>query len=169
LWNELVAEAQYLGDWVNENIISPIEDKFADFLDVGKNIINNVWEGMKSAWQSVTSWFTGAWDAMFSGKSKSMKFNEATGTWTFAKNGLDYVPYDGFPIIAHEGEAVLTKEEATAWRAGKSMAKNNNATSGSSGSSSGISIVQNISAVVQSPVQFASATAAYFEQARWAL
>ena len=168
LWNELVAEAAYLGDWVQENIITPIEDKFADFLTVGENIIGNIWEGMKTAWENVTSWFSGAFNSLFSGKSKSMKFDESTGSWYFAKKGLDYVPYDGFPIIAHEGEAVLTKEEAKAWRAGKSLAKNNNTTSGSVGGS-GITIVQNISAPAQTPVQLASATAAYFEQARWTL
>jgi len=28
-----------------------------------------------------------------------------------ARNGLDYVPYDGMPIIAHKGEAVITERE----------------------------------------------------------
>lgn len=32
--------------------------------------------------------------------------------------GLDYVPYNEFPAYLHEGEAVLTKAEASAWRAG---------------------------------------------------
>lgn len=31
--------------------------------------------------------------------------------------GLDYVPYDEFPARLHEGEAVLTKQEARSWRA----------------------------------------------------
>lgn len=34
------------------------------------------------------------------------------------KSGLEYVPYDEFPAILHEGEAVLTKKEAVLWRAG---------------------------------------------------
>lgn len=33
--------------------------------------------------------------------------------------GLDYVPYNEFPAYLHEGEAVLTKSEATAWRRGE--------------------------------------------------
>ena len=33
--------------------------------------------------------------------------------------GLDYVPYNEFPAYLHEGEAVLTKAEATAWRRGE--------------------------------------------------
>ena len=37
-----------------------------------------------------------------------------------ARNGLEYVPYDDFPIIAHKGERVQTKEEADKTRSGKS-------------------------------------------------
>lgn len=35
--------------------------------------------------------------------------------------GMDYVPYDDFYARLHEGEAVLTKTEATAWRRGDSV------------------------------------------------
>ena len=35
-----------------------------------------------------------------------------------AASGLDYVPYDDFPIRAHKGEAVLNKQEASDWRRG---------------------------------------------------
>ena len=34
------------------------------------------------------------------------------------KNGLDYVPYNNFPAILHEGERVLTKAENRAYNAG---------------------------------------------------
>ena len=33
--------------------------------------------------------------------------------------GLDYVPYNEFPALLHEGEAVLTKAEAAQWRSGE--------------------------------------------------
>ena len=33
--------------------------------------------------------------------------------------GMDYVPYDGYPAQLHEGEAVLTRAEATDWRRGE--------------------------------------------------
>ena len=35
-----------------------------------------------------------------------------------ARNGLEYVPYDGFPIIAHKGERVQTAAEAEISRRG---------------------------------------------------
>lgn len=86
------------------------------------------------------------------------------------KTGLEYVPYDEFPAMLHKGEAVLTAEEASAWRAGKE-AGSSSGTSGSAdyAGNSGITVVQNITAVAQTPVELASATAAYFEQARWTL
>lgn len=70
--------------------------------------------------------------------------------------GLDYVPYNGMPAILHRGEAILNAPEADDWRRGRSR-----------GNSQGITIVQNINAVPQTPAQLAAATQAMFEQARW--
>jgi hypothetical protein len=39
-----------------------------------------------------------------------------------AQNGLDYVPYNNFPISAHQGEAVLNKKDAQDWRGGSTRA-----------------------------------------------
>ena len=35
---------------------------------------------------------------------------------THARTGLWRVPYDGFPAILHQGEAVLTSSQADKWR-----------------------------------------------------
>ena len=72
--------------------------------------------------------------------------------------GLDYVPYNGMPAILHRGEAILNAPEAEDWRRGRGR-----------GNSQGITIVQNIQSVPQTPIQLAAATQAMFEQARWAL
>lgn len=40
--------------------------------------------------------------------------------------GLQYVPRDNFPARLHEGEAVLTKDQATKWRSGASQTINFN-------------------------------------------
>lgn len=79
-------------------------------------------------------------------------------TSTGYAGGLDYVPYNGFPATLHRGEAVLTAVEAEDWRNGKSDVN-----------SAGITIIQNIESVPQTPVELAAATAAYFEQARWVI
>jgi hypothetical protein len=67
-------------------------------------------------------------------------------------SGLDYVPFDGYVSMLHKGEAILTANQAKKWR---------------DGASGGVTIVQNINSVPQTPVQLAAATAAYFERARW--
>lgn len=57
-----------------------------------------LWGGVKAAFSN--SWYSG----LFPGESKAV--------------GMDYVPYNDMPARLHEGEAVLTKAEATAWRNG---------------------------------------------------
>lgn len=72
--------------------------------------------------------------------------------------GMDYVPFNEMPAMLHRGEAVLNAYEADQWRRGRS-----------GGNSQGVTIVQNIHAVPQTPVQLAAATQAAFEQARWTM
>lgn len=87
------------------------------------------------------------------------------------KDGLDYVPFDGYISELHKGEAVLTAAEARAWRAGKAVGTSGGGdTESSTGSKGrGMTLIQNIQAVAQTPVELAAATEAYFTQARWAM
>ena len=89
-----------------------------------------------------------------------------------AKNGLDYVPYDDYLVRLHKGEKVLTAEEARAYRSEKSAGASGGADydgAGFSGGSRGVTIIQNIQSVAQTPVELAAATEAYFTQARWTI
>ena len=89
-----------------------------------------------------------------------------------AKSGLDYVPYDDYLVRLHKGEKVLTAEEARAYRAGKSAGASGGADYdgvGFSGGARGVTIIQNIQSVAQTPVELAAATEAYFTQARWTI
>lgn len=52
-----------------------------------------------------------------SGKTNWDVIQERKNALGFA-TGLDYVPYNEFPAYLHEGEAVLTKSEASEWRRG---------------------------------------------------
>lgn len=89
-----------------------------------------------------------------------------------AKSGLDYVPYDDYLVRLHKGEKVLTAEEARAYRSGKSAGASGGADydgAGVFGGSRGVTLIQNIQAVAQTPVELAAATEAYFTQARWTI
>ena len=146
------------GEEILNSLIEGVEALFADLFDLGKDIINEIKEGISNAWQGLTTWFNNLWDSLFGNRSVDVDVNANDNTSPPAPkaNGISYVPYDGYYALLHEGERVLTAEE-------------NNSYSGGARNTSGITIVQNIQAVPQTPAEFAASTAAYFEQARWAI
>lgn len=139
--------------WVNDNIISPIANMGKSLYDAGVNLLNEFWDGLKSVWGSVKKW----WDGLKFSKKSAPIDTDGTPHAT----GLNYVPFDGYPAILHRGEAVLTSAEARIWR--------NGGLGGATPAFAGVTINQYIQSVPQTPVDFANATEAYFEQARWSL
>lgn len=139
---------------VTDNIITPILNMGSDLYEAGVSLINQLWDGLKSVWNSIASW----WDSL-SFSDKTVNVHQGGGKGGYA-TGLNYVPYDEFPAILHRGEAVLTAAEARVWR---------NGGYGTPAPAGGITINQYIQSVPQTPVDLANATEAYFEQARWAL
>lgn len=134
-----------------------IEDVFSKGAEIGENIISDIKEGISNAWDNLKTWFNNLWDSLFGNRTVDVDVNKhGSGSVSPNANGISYVPYDGYYSVLHEGERVLTAEENKAY--------NNGAT----GNTSGITIIQNIQAVPQTPVELAAATSAYFEQARWA-
>lgn len=108
----------------------------------------------------------------FTGFVLTMNANIKGSNVPGAKSGLDYVPYDDYLVRLHKGEKVLTAEEARAYRAGKSAGASGGADydgAGVFGGSRGVTIIQNIQSVAQTPVELAAATEAYFTQARWTI
>lgn len=136
-------------------IVEGIGEMLGSLVGVGSQVVAKIREGISNAWQGLKNWFKGLWNGLFGGLNVNVGVSGSGGK--SAASGLEYVPRNNFPALLHEGEAVLTASEAKAWR------------KGSGGAGNGVTIVQNITAVAQTPVQLASATAAYFEQARWAL
>lgn len=142
-------------------IVEGVGEMWGSIVNVGQTVVDKIKEGIANAWQGLKNWFNGLWDGLFSNRTVGVTVSGSGGGKTydtsgFAK-GLDFVPYNGFPALLHEGEAVLTASEADAWR------------KGNGGAGNGVVINQYINAPAQTPVQLASATAAYFEQARWAI
>lgn len=142
-------------------IVEGIGEMFGSLVDVGSQVVGKIRQGISNAWESLKSWFKGIWDSLFGNLNVGVEVSGSNNTGgggggKVAASGIDFVPYNNFPAILHEREAVLTAAEADAWRRGV-------------GGGGGITVNQYISAVAQTPVQLASATAAYFEQARWAI
>ena len=103
-------------------LIASLADTFTDkdWAKIGTDIINSLWSGLKSAWNSVASWFSGVWDSLFN-RSVSVGTDGSGRVWTNSHaTGLNYVPYDEYQATLHRGEAVLTAAEARVWRNGGS-------------------------------------------------
>lgn len=141
------------GDIIN-TLLEGLAGLVGNLASIGADVVEQIKTGISNAWDGLVSFFKGLWNSLFGGLSVNVGVSGGGGKP--AASGLEYVPRNNFPALLHEGEAVLTASEAKAWRKG-------------SGGGNGVTIVQNISAPAQTPVQLASATAAYFEQARWAI
>jgi hypothetical protein len=145
---------------LGSDLINALVEGFQNVLEllipIGENIIDSIKQGISIAWDGLASWFNGLWDSLFKNRKAEVDFEKSNPPGNPGANGFSYVPYDGFPAILHEGERVLTAEENKAYNRG------------ATGNTSGITIIQNIQTVPQTPVEMAAATSAYFEQARWA-
>lgn len=129
-----------------------------ELASVGEDIVNSIKQGISDAWDGLVSWFNGIWDSLFGNRTVNVNVNKTTSGVNGSRAvGLPYVPFDGYIAELHKGERILNASEAEEYRKGKSA---NN--------TSGITIIQNIQSVPQTPVELAAATSAYFEQARWA-
>lgn len=108
-------------------IISQIPSKVlaigGQLKQAGKDILNKLWDGIKSVGDSVLGWvsdFAGKIGSFVSGivdGFKNIVFG-ADDAKSAAKSvdgkhagGLDYVPYNGYVAELHEGERVLTKQQ----------------------------------------------------------
>lgn len=145
-----------------EGVVTRTAKSFADAVDsagfdsAGQKAMDKFIQGMESKRSDVLAKAESIANAAASKINNALN-NIGSGSGGRASaGGLDYVPYNGYPAILHAGEAVLTASEAKDWRAGRSPK-----------AGGGITINQYISAVPQTPVEFAAATQAYFEQARW--
>lgn len=107
-------------------------------VSIGKNVIDAIWEGLKSAWESVVNWFNGVWDSLFgqadknaqklAGKSSGgagssagagVKLNATAMVAGSHASGLNYVPFDGYIAELHRGEMVVPAKQADDLRRGK--------------------------------------------------
>ena len=71
---------------------------------------------LKSISDKISSYMANISSSLSSAKSSANEIKKlgslSNGTASSHRQGLTYVPYDGYNAILHEGERVLTKEEA---------------------------------------------------------
>lgn len=96
-------------------IIVAIWDAFAAnsdvFLEIGKSIVVGIWDGICALWTSLVENFSGLFDSLAVAGQYQMTGTVQAFNGSHA-DGLAYVPFDGYVAQLHEGERVLTKQEA---------------------------------------------------------
>lgn len=98
-------------------LVQGFEEKAGDIVNIGKNTVERIKEGIASAWESLKAWFKGIFDSLFGNLHVNVGVSGSEDEEpTHARSGLWRVPYDGFPAILHQGEAVLTSSQADKWR-----------------------------------------------------
>lgn len=111
-------------EWIKQ-IPDKISSVGASMNQSGKDIMNALWDGLKSVWDGISGWFEGIvsqvenWvrgikDGIASASAASGSTNGSHA------NGLSYVPFNGYVAQLHEGERVLTRNEASEYNNGGS-------------------------------------------------
>ena len=84
------------------------------FLEIGKSIVVGIWNGICALWDSLVenmSWLTNGLTAGATVLTQGVDAGIGAINGSHA-DGLAYVPFDGYVAQLHEGERVLTKQEA---------------------------------------------------------
>lgn len=104
------------------NILNFLSGLYNKFFGSGQNMFQGLWNGLKSIWDSIWGWLQGIWDKV-TGFFSNLWGTISGGVGSFFNgshaNGLTYVPYNGYIAQLHEGERVLTKQEAKDYNNGK--------------------------------------------------
>ena len=89
--------------------------------DIGKALVNGIWEGIQRFWSTISEGLPGLVEALTASLNFSFGGSSglALGSIPGHASGLNYVPYDNYLARLHRGEMVLTSAEAAAYRSGK--------------------------------------------------
>lgn len=147
MWNDISGKAGGIPGWFLQNVTTPLGNAVNNFGSNARTEFDNMITNIKTNFSSMVS-TVGGWIDTLIGKIRTFlglqsqangnfgagraggsgggstgsgadgnRWSSSGGVGRYA-TGLDYVPYDGFAAVLHEGEAVLTKLEAQNWRRG---------------------------------------------------
>lgn len=106
-------------EWFN-GICETISNTYDILYNAADAALAGLWAGIMDVLNSIASWVSEKWNSIFSGLSANVDVGVSGGGAPGKASGLDYVPYNNYPAMLHEGEAVLTRSEARSWRNGDS-------------------------------------------------
>ena len=108
-----------MGNWIGNP--ANVADVVGKMLSFGEKLIGSLWSGIQSAFGAIYD----GWSGLFAPLTADFDLSLSGGGGGIAiavpghKAGLDYVPYDNYLARLHEGEMVLTKAQANAFRNGQ--------------------------------------------------
>lgn len=124
---------QTAGTFIGDLLVA-IDNFAGQFLGVGESLMQALFDGIKRIGDKLWDWvsgfvekiknaFKGAKDDAEAAAGDISDIEVSGGTIRAERLavGKDYVPYDDYPALLHQGEAVLTAEEAAVWRAGRML------------------------------------------------
>ena len=106
--------------WFNQ-VISYLSGIPGKLKTIGANMLNSLWDGLKSVWNSLWSWVCSIGDKIASAFSSFVSGASVGYSGSYA-SGLDYVPRDML-VKVHQGESIRTKQQT---REDLSPSKNSN-------------------------------------------
>lgn len=100
------------------SLISGIVEKWPDIKDAGRQMMEQLWDGLKEIFEDIVSWFQDAVSRLRGTAYVDVQVNDRgfSGTSGHFATGLDYVPYDEFPAMLHRGEMVVPASLASQLR-----------------------------------------------------
>lgn len=119
VWNKITGFFKDIWDKITGwffDLIDWFKSLPGKLFDIGKDLLNGLWDGIKSVWDKFTGWLSDGWDWI---TDKLSYIPGIGGLFGSHKAGLDRVPFDGYVAQLHEGEKILTKQEADQYDSGR--------------------------------------------------
>lgn len=88
-------------------------------LQAGVDIVQGIIDGIASVWGTLFDWFNGLWDNLFGRREVNVNVNansNGRGIDGSHAGGLRFVPFNGYRALLHQGEMVLTRQQANQLR-----------------------------------------------------